>query len=133
MQAVTKYPKTQHVNRMSEICHIIAQVLGYTFAACCILGWVPQIIMIQRRKSVAGFELAFLWIEVIDSIIYITYIIGIFFVDEIKEKYFDDYETQYLPVDVYDVLFATTNMIVFSVISFTFVYFGDGDKEVIHG
>ena len=114
----------------SEICHIIAQILGYTFAVCCVLGWVPQILLIQRRKSVAGFELAFLWIEVIDSIIYITYIIGIFFVDDIQEKYFDDYQTQYLPVDVYDVLFATTNMIVFSVISFQYVYFGDGDKRI---
>ena len=112
----------------SDVWRKLALVLGYTFAVCSFFGFVPQVIYNQWRKSVAGLDLAFLVLEVIDATIYLVYAIGLFYLDAITEQYLDTHETQVIPVAWYDVMFSIQTMAVFMILVVQYAYFRDGDK-----
>ena len=114
----------------SDIWYKIALGLGYTFAIFSIFGFFPQVIFNQVRKSVAGFDLAFLIMEVLDTTIYLIYTLGLYFGISIREQYLDSHETQILPVAWYDVMFSIVTMTVFILLVVQYAYFGDGDKNV---
>ena len=112
----------------SDVWRTLALVLGYTFAICSFFGFVPQVIYNQWRKSVAGLDLAFLILEVIDAIIYLVYAIGLFYLDAITEQYTDTHETQVIPVAWYDIMFSIQTMAVFLMLLVQYGYFRDGNK-----
>ena len=114
----------------SDIWYKIALGLGYTFAIFSIFGFFPQVILNQVRKSVAGFDLAFLIMEVMDTTIYLIYTLGLYFGINIQEQYLDQNQSQILPVAWYDVMFSLVTMTVFILLVIQYVYFGDGDKDV---
>jgi cystinosin len=114
----------------SDVWYKIALCLGYTFAFFSLFGFSPQVALNQYRKSVAGFNLAFLIMEVMDTSIYLTYTLGIFYGTSIREQYLDRNETQVFPVAWYDVMFSIVTMTVFILLVAQYIYFGDGDKNV---
>ena len=114
----------------SDIWYKIALGLGYTFAIFSIFGFFPQVILNQVRKSVAGFDSAFLMLEVMDTTIYLIYTLGLYFGINIQEQYLDLNQSQFLPVAWYDVMFSIVTMTIFILLVIQYVYFGDGDKNV---
>ena len=114
----------------SYVWYNIALALGYTFAFFSLFGFSPQVVLNQYRKSVAGFDLAFLIMEVMDTTIYLTYTLGIFFGTNIREQYLDRNETQVFPVAWYDVMFSIVTMTIFILLVAQYIYFGDGDKNL---
>ena len=114
----------------SDVWFKIALGLGYTFAIFSIFGFFPQVIFNQVRKSVAGFDLAFLIMEVLDTLIYLIYTVGLYFGISLQEQYLDRNESQILPVAWYDVMFSIVTMTIFILLVIQYVYFGDGDKNV---
>ena len=84
----------------SDICYKIALGLGNTFAILSIFGFSPQVILNQVRKSVAGFNIAFLIMEVMDTSIYLIYTLGLYFMTSIyKNNILTEINLKLYPLD----------------------------------
>ena len=108
----------------------IANGLVYTFTIFSIFGFFPQVLLNQVRKSVAGFDLAFMIMEVMDTTIYLIYTLGLYFGINLQEQYLDRHNSQILPVMWYDLMFSIVSMTVCVILVIQYVYFGDGDKDI---
>ena len=114
----------------SDVWFNVAQGLTYTFAIFSIFGFFPQVLLNQVRKSVAGFDVAFLIMEVMDTTIYFIYTLGLYFGINIQEQYLDRNQSQILPVMWYDVMFSISTLTICILLVSQYVYFGDREKII---
>ena len=114
----------------SRTWHLVAHTLGGIFAVLSFVGFFPEVVWIFWRKSVQGFDKAYLIFETIDSSIYLVYTIGLFYVPTIIAAYENAHRTKVIPVFWFDVVFSVVAMGMCILLLIQYLYYADGNSEV---
>lgn len=81
-------------------------VIGWLYFAAWSISFYPQIYINWRRKSVVGLNFDFIVLNIIGFTLYGIFNLGLYFIPEIENEYFNRYPRGLNPVQVNDIVFA---------------------------
>jgi len=91
---------------LSDGINTFNDVIGWIYFAAWSVSFYPQVYINWKRKSVVGLNFDFLSLNVVGFSLYSCYNCGLYFNEVIQSMYFDENDTQNVPVKVNDVVFG---------------------------
>merc|ERR1719334_1676194 len=91
---------------LSDGINTFNDIIGWIYFVAWSVSFYPQVWINFKRKSVEGLNFDFLSLNVVGFTLYSCYNCGIYFNEAIQEMYFEEHDTQNVPVKVNDVVFG---------------------------
>ncbi|KAL3269897.1 hypothetical protein HHI36_008954 [Cryptolaemus montrouzieri] len=85
---------------------ILSVIIGWLYFAAWTISFYPQIYINYKTKSVVGLNFDSLAFNLIGFTLYTIFNIGLYFINSVKEEYFDRYPRGLNPVHLNDVFFS---------------------------
>ncbi|XP_075235407.1 lysosomal cystine transporter cystinosin isoform X2 [Lycorma delicatula] len=90
----------------SYLLEYISTIVGWTYFFAWSVSFYPQIYQNWKRKSVVGLNFDFLSLNILGFSLYGIFNIGLYYIPEIQEMYFERHPRGTNPVQLNDVVFA---------------------------
>ncbi|XP_077284588.1 lysosomal cystine transporter cystinosin isoform X2 [Arctopsyche grandis] len=90
----------------SNAIYHISSVVGWIYFVAWSISFYPQIYINFKRKSVVGLNFDFISLNIVGFVLYSLFNLGLFYIPEVQEEYFNRYPRGLNPIQVNDIFFS---------------------------